>query len=140
MNEIKNFLKKFDFELTGEKIKIGNNYYLINENIKQILSKNKDKPKSAGIFLGQDKEGFSPSLALLRMIETDRKIIVNEKGEWLFICGRDIMEESVIKSNVKSGFALVEDSKGNNLGLAKIDNKIFAKNIIDLGDFLRREK
>ena len=114
------FLKKFDYVLKGETVKFGNKYYLIDSKIKSVLSLNSHKPKSAGIFLGEDNKRFVPSLALLRMIETDKKIFLNSKGEWLFVCGRDILEESVLKSNVTSGFALVQDSNDVNLGLAKI--------------------
>ena len=146
---IEKFLKIFDFEIDKNHLmKIINKYYLVNETLKKIVLKNKEKPKSIGIFLGETKgKKFNPSIALIEMIskKSDKKIFVDKKAEWLFLCGRDIMGQSVTKINVNKGIVLIQDENDNNLGLGKIigkqeTDKIFIKNIIDKGDFLRREK
>ena len=99
---------------------------------------------SKGLFLGEDKKGFKPSLALLEMIAKDskRKAFLNEKGAWMFICGRDVFGESIEKSSVEEGLVLVQNDKDENLGYGKIWKKkgeLFIKNILDKGDYLRRE-
>ncbi|PLW79832.1 hypothetical protein C0585_05820 [Candidatus Woesearchaeota archaeon] len=142
---IEEFCKDFDFEIKGNIVEINNGFYLSNELLEEVRNKNSEKPKNVGIFLGEVKKGrFSPSIPLLKMINkhTKKKIIVDKKAAWLFICGRDIMERSVIKSEVSKGLCIVQDESGDFLGLAKIEKKkdIFANNVIDLGDYIRREK
>lgn len=147
------FLKKIgvkpEFKLDGEILKLGNKYYLVTKELSETIKKNRERPKSVGMLLGvEDRKKFKPSVAFLQMIskETDKKIVVDKQLEWLFLCGRDIMGQSVIKSSVGKGLALVQDQKDNTLGLANVlgpledSDKIYATNLLDLGDFLRREK
>ena len=78
--------------------------------------------------------------------KTDRKIFVNRKTAWLFLCGRDIFGRGIVKSNVKKGLALVQNEADENLGYGEIiadlgnKDKVVAKNLFDRGNFLRREK
>lgn len=145
---IEEFLHNFNFEIEGEIIKASNKYYLINETLGKIISKNKERPKNMGVFLGEKKgKKFKPSLALIDMVskKSDKKIFVDSKGEWLFLCGRDIMGQSVTNSQATKGLVFIQDKNDVNLGLGKITgtketDKIFVTNIIDRGDFLRREK
>ncbi|MEJ2241784.1 MAG: hypothetical protein P8Y18_06550 [Candidatus Bathyarchaeota archaeon] len=76
---------------------------------------------------------------------------MDKKTAWLFICGRDIFRKGIITGNsVKKGnFTLVLNENNDCLGFGKLimnlrgvpDSKEVAiKNILDLGDFLRREK
>jgi ribosome biogenesis protein Nip4 len=71
--------------------------------------------------------------------------MVDDKAEWLFLCGRDVFGKSVVKANVNSGIALVVNSKKEVLGYGKITGelknkeRVFVKNILDRGDYLRRE-
>ena len=78
-------------------------------------------------------------------------IIVNKKTAWLFICGRDILQQGILeKNNLKKGdYTLVMNEYNECLGFGKImhnlrgvpdSTKIAVKNILDIGDFLRREK
>lgn len=148
--DFKIFLNKFNYEIDNKRLlKLSNNYFLVNEKLRETISKNKEKPKSAGIFLGTEKNKvFKPSLALMSLISdnTDKKIFIDKKSEWLFLCKRDIMGQSILKTNDKNGIVLVQDKEDNNLGIAKViskkpeKDKIYANNILDLGDYLRREK
>ncbi|MBW2964275.1 hypothetical protein KY363_02340 [Candidatus Woesearchaeota archaeon] len=103
---------------------------------------------SAGLFLGTEKsKKFTPSLALLDLLgkASHRWVAVDDKAEWLFLCGRDVFASSVLKANVTSGVVLVANSRGEILGYGKITgtpgkkDSVFVKNLLDRGDFLRRE-
>ena len=78
------------------------------------------------------------------------KLVIDKKTAWLFICGRDIFQQGILKeNNLKKGdYALVLNEHNECLGFGKImhnlrgvpdANKVVVKNILDIGDFLRRE-
>lgn len=143
---ITEFLKGFNFTIDETNLlNLKGEYYLVNESIRDIISKNSEKPKSAGMFLGKDSnKRFTPSLQLIKMIskKSKDKMIVNDKTGWLFACGRDIMKEGVVSCQKEKGLILIQDGKGENLGIARIENQpdIFAMNVLDIGDYIRREK
>ena len=79
------------------------------------------------------------------------KIVIDKKTAWLFICGRDIFKQGILRANVsrKDDYALILNEHNECLGFGKIlrnirkeqdANKVVVKNILDIGDFLRREK
>lgn len=78
------------------------------------------------------------------------KVFVKSKAEWLFICGKDIFKEGIMKvsgSNKKGDYALILNMHGECLGFGKIVKNLdeireglALRNILDVGDFLRREK
>jgi len=141
----------------GTKIRIDENlvmkkqkkYFLINENLKRAM------PKSyvyAGSFLGEIRNGkLFPGFELLRLIakKDSNKIMVDKKSEWLFICGRDIFKQgitSVAGSGRKGNYTIVLNQNHECLGfgriicdLEKAKNGVVIKNLLDVGDFLRRE-
>lgn len=134
---IKNFIEGFyeQFDFSGVK-KIKNKYF--------YKPLRKDALYS-GIYLGEDYKKFQPSLALLEMLGkvSRKKAIVNRKAEWLFICRRDIMESSIVKMNDKEGLILVHNENDENLGygiIKKENGTLIIKNLLDKGDFLRRER
>lgn len=95
-----------------------------------------------GLFLGETKNNaFFPSLALLTILakQSQKKAFVTDKAAWLFLCGKDIQNESIIKKNSKEGIILVQNKNDENLGYGKI-TKTGIKNILDRGDYLRRER
>ncbi len=143
---IENFINFF----TREKIKylkIGSNYYL-DSNLLQFSRATKSRPYSLGLTLGRiENNKFFPSITLLQLIskKSGRKVFLNKKGAWLFVCGRDIFGSSVVKANVEEGVVLVQNEFDENLGYGKIvakfseKNRVVLQNILDAGDFLRRE-
>lgn len=146
---IKKFISDFsDKPIEGIK-KVGKKYYLLNSDSDKIFGSIKLEVEAVGLFLGEDKkENFYPSLALLDILskQSNRKMTVDDKAAWLFVCGRDIMAKSIMKSDVFMGIVLVQNSKNENLGIGRIvgdikrsSDKIVVKNIIDKGDYLRRE-
>jgi len=154
MKEINEFVAQFNTNITWDESQIvrnRNRYYLLSKNLKQQI------PKGffyAGEYLGAIKgASFFPSFILLAKIAKTKanKIFVDKKTAWLFICGRDIFRQGILKgNNLKKGdYTLVINEHNECLGFGKImvnlrgvpDSKEVAiKNILDLGDFLRREK
>jgi ribosome biogenesis protein Nip4 len=154
MKEILEFVSQFNASIPLDKSKIvkkRNRYYMLSKALK------KQAPKGffyAGTYLGAVKgASFFPSFLLLQMMAQQKanKLVVDNKTAWLFICGRDIFKKGITKdNNLKKGeFALILNQNGECLGFGKmvinlrgeIDlNKTAVKNILDVGDFLRREK
>jgi ribosome biogenesis protein Nip4 len=144
MNEFEIFTKKF----TEEKIdyaKEGSKYYFAGDEAAVLSSKIKGT-LSAGLPLGETKNGvFKPSVYLLEILskKTENKVFVNDKAEWLFLCGRDVLPEGVKKNNSTADVFLIQNEKDENLGLGRNmshSGKKFIKNVLDRGDFLRRER
>ena len=131
-------------------LKRQNRYFLLNQELKGFIAKDF---YYAGVYLGKDKNGrFYPSFNLLEMIakKDSNKVIVNKKTEWLFVCGRDIFRKGILRLiglNKRNYYTLVLNQYNECLGFGKIvsevaggEEDIFVKNILDIGDFLRREK
>jgi len=125
-------------------------YFLLNETVKRLTSKDF---YYAGAYLGEAKDGeFLPSFNLLNLIAQKKanRISLEKKAEWLFVCGRDVFGQGIKKvtgSTKKGDYVLVLNSYGECLGFGKtlrnLDGKrkgLAVKNILDIGDFLRRER
>jgi ribosome biogenesis protein Nip4 len=150
---ISDFVSHFGTKITLDEtliVKEQGRYFLLTENLKQLASKGFFY---AGTYLGKAKDGkFFPSFTLLGIIaqKEANKIVVDKKTEWLFICGRDVFKQGITKatgSTKKNDCALVLNSYGECLGFGKILHNLDGKrgglaveNILDIGDFLRREK
>lgn len=137
----------FNPELIIEK---GQRYYLLNPRLRKILQ---GDFYNVGLYLGKVKNGvFFPSFNLLNLLVklSANKIIVNGKAAWLFICGRDVFQTGILKvmgSKRKGDVTLVMNEFGECLGFGKItggfdglEGKVAVKDVLDIGDFLRREK
>lgn len=126
-------------------------YFLLSEALREISCKNF---YYAGTYLGKVKNGkFFPSFNLLAMLAKGdaNKVIIDKQAAWLFICGRDIFRRSIIAvygSRKKGAHTLVMNEFGECLGFGKIqypldaaarDDEVAVKNVLDVGDFLRRE-
>jgi ribosome biogenesis protein Nip4 len=154
IKQINGFVKQFNAKIPYDEsntIKNGNRFYLLSEKLKKQI------PKDffyAGAYLGTVKgSSFFPSFLLLKMISEKKanKLIVNKKTAWLFICGRDIFKKGIFKGNKlkKGDYALILNERNECLGFGKMTcnlwekidaRKVVVKNILDIGDFLRREK
>jgi ribosome biogenesis protein Nip4 len=154
MKEIKEFVAQFRASIPFDEnhiVRNRNRYYLLSKKLKQ------QAPQGffyAGAYLGAVKgSSFFPSFLLLSMVaeRKAKKLVVDKKTSWLFICGRDIFKQGILKGdNLKKGdYALVLNERNECLGFGKImrnlreesdTTKVVVKNILDIGDFLRREK
>jgi len=153
MKQLEDFVNRFQARISLNKnlmAKRRDRYFLLNDSLKRLIS---EDFFCAGTYLGKTKKGkFFPSFNLLRLIAAKKgnKVIVDKKTEWLFICGRDIFRKGiaeVVGSKRKGDYTLVLNRHGECLGfgktlcnLDKAKDKVVIKNILDLGDFLRREK
>jgi len=130
-------------------IEKANRYYLLSPKLQKIIRKDF---YYAGLYLGKVKKGiFFPSFNLLNMIAKDgNKMTVDRKAAWLFICGRDIFCRGMTKvqgSKRNGDFTLILNEFGECLGFGMIvgdfekakKNDVCVSNVLDLGDFLRRE-
>ncbi|MCA9477794.1 MAG: hypothetical protein KC535_01470 [Nanoarchaeota archaeon] len=139
---IKEFLQSFgDIKIADVK-KIGKQYYQISPELQKEVDSLDEFPISAGLLLGEVEKGqFIPSPNLLNIIneQTKKKIILNEKSSWLFVCGRDIFMEGVIDNCFEKGPILVLNEQQEVLGVAEKKGKEY-KNIYDIGLLLRREQ
>jgi ribosome biogenesis protein Nip4 len=154
MDELDNFIAQFNPNISIDKSRIvrnRNRYYRLSINLIHQV------PKGffyAGEYLGTIKgASFFPSFLLLSILakKKTKKLVVDKKTAWLFICGRDIFQQGIIKeNNLKKGdYALVLNEQNDCLGFGKIMHnlrgvpdleKVAVKNVLDIGDFLRREK
>jgi ribosome biogenesis protein Nip4 len=125
-------------------------YFLLNEDLKGLVS---NGFIYAGAYLGKSKErDFAPSFSLLDMIASKKanRIVLDKKSEWLFICGRDVFRKGITKvigSKRKGDHVLVLNSRHECLGFGRIIRDLRSEtrgpavqNMLDIGDFLRREK
>jgi len=155
MKLISDFAHRFNVSLSIDEdlvMEKRNRYFLLNAGLKRLVSRDFFY---AGIYLGKVKNRiFFPSFTLLDMIaekEKANKTIINRKAEWLFVCGRDLLKQGIIRitgSRVKGAHTLVLNEHGECLGFGKImadfdrasEHAAIVKNISDIGDFLRRER
>ena len=153
MKEINDFVAQFNASLPLDKSRVvrsRNRYYMLSKKLKHQV------PKGffyAGAYLGAVKgASFFPSFLLLSMIAESKanKLVIGKKTAWLFICGRDIFKQGILTgNNLKKGdITLILNEQNECLGFGKImlnlrgvpdANKVAVKNILDIGDFLRRE-
>lgn len=147
MDIFKEFTRQFTDEFDFENIiKINKKYFLINDSLKPIMDKlDEDDIRFAGLFLGEERSkkfnATNNSLALLKD-KTERWIKLNKQASWLFICGRDIFQESLESEGNSHSIVIVLNEHSEVIGLAKRDKKeknIF-KNFYDIGHMLRREQ
>ncbi len=148
MNKLINFIKQFTKEQVKElktAEKIGSQYFLITDGLKQIKEKIDIKPYSIGLKLGEIKDKqFLPSFSLLDIISkyTKQKIILNDRGENIFLYKKDVFEANIKKSYVKIGICIVLNKHDEVLGyglLKMSKQRRMLKPILDRGDYLRKE-
>ena len=156
--EIKRYAKDFDVNLAdmfenNSLVNIDNNIFLSNrdslEIADEIIQKSKENPHAIGTFLGNitnvnNIKKFTPSPAFPDLLakRSNKKITINSKAEWLFLCGRDVFDSSVLKksNSLRVGdLVLVQNENNENLGIGKVNQKII-KNVLDKGSYLRDEK
>lgn len=143
METLKRFVSQFAPMEISNVHKMGRRYYQISEKLLHMKNSIDRDTYGVGVFLGEEKKQFNPSFALLDMIGKKTKKItkINDKGEWLFVCKRDVFEDNIIKSSER-GICIVQNELGETLGYGRISkkkNKLNLEPIKDRGDFLRRE-
>ncbi len=149
-NVLKEFEKEFNISLkkifrnklfvvsTGRK-----EIFVVDKFLYEIYKKLNREVYCLGLYIGEIKKNFFLlSLELASIIEpfTKNKIIVNEKAEQLFLYGKDIFENSILKSFKKFKYGercLVLNKHHETLGIGKYMGKVI-KNLMDRGWYLRK--
>ena len=139
-NYMEEFLKEHNIKLEGEIVKLGRKYFLTNKELLKNTKMIPRKPEHIGIFLGIKKKNFNPSPALIELGSKNaiNKAIINEKAEWMFLCGKDVFEENV--QGIKKGTVYVMNEQNENLGMGfwtKKKGKRIIKYVLDKGVYLR---
>ncbi|MEM2202589.1 MAG: hypothetical protein QW595_03030 [Candidatus Bathyarchaeia archaeon] len=152
---IEDFARLFGAKLSLDRdlvVKRKGKFFLLSRSLRKLAEKCGDW-LFAGTYLGKVENGrFSPSFPLLFMVadQAQNKVVVNDKAAWLFVCGRDIFKEGILEaygSRGKGAYTLVFNRYGECLGFGRIERNldkaesgVVVKNILDVGDFLRRER
>lgn len=153
MRPVNDFIKLLHAELEIDETLITRSkdrYFLLDDELKKLVGKDFFH---AGTYLGKTKGGrFFPSFTLLTMMAEGKanKVVVDDKTEWLFVCGRDIFREGIKKvagARDRGDYTLVLNRHGECIGFGRVlknldkeDENVAIKNISDIGDFLRRER
>jgi ribosome biogenesis protein Nip4 len=132
-------------DITGEEIEIemiDKSCFSVSQEVKEKSEEIGLKPFSLGTFLGSMVKGkFEIHPAFLDFIKgyPHEMVVLNQKGSWLFLCGRDAFRESVIEKSTNSGTVLVYSTEGEVIGYGILRNGR-VKTKLDKGAYLRIEK
>lgn len=161
MTKLAEFLK--EFELTeadiGTITRLGRRCFLTLPEHADLIAQHRGELFGCGVYLGEEKERMEPSPALLELIAAktkEFKVVVNSESEWLFLCGRDILDAGLLAWDqaTSRGLVLVQNEADENLGFGILpkDSKLSSarqrhrmkgvaiKHVLDRGFFLRRER
>ncbi len=127
--------------------------FLLHEGQKEIIDtihrESRTLPTYAGTYIGSEGNGsrgvFTPSFVLLELLaaHSSKKVFIDDKSAWLFLCDRDIFESGIVKKEkglTIGDLVLVQNERDENLGYGLLQpGQVRIKNLRDRGDFLRRE-
>lgn len=153
MKPLNDFIDRLHAEVKPDEALVTRNkdrYFLLNDTLRKLIRKGFFY---AGMYLGKTKAGcFFPSFNLLALMAEEKanRVFVDDKTEWLFVCGRDIFGKGITKvvgSKRIGEHVLVLNGHGECLGFGRIlkdlgsrKDGVAVKNVSDVGDFLRRER
>lgn len=149
MSELRDFLTAMGavYEPVGERVNLNDRRFIVNP---EVAARIHDRSRMiyAGNLLGRTKREFIPGASLLRELgkmKGPNKVWVDDRVGWLFVCGRDIFEESIVRAEgvLEEGTFFLVMLGDDCLGYVRIetqDGRRLLRNIFDLGDFLRRER
>jgi ribosome biogenesis protein Nip4 len=136
------FLKPFGIKQAPEAQIINRSYYITKDRIQNAIYSGECIAHIRGPVL-------IPSTTFLQQIgkAARRHVTVNPKGEWLFICGRDVFGKAIVEHNnpiVGDRIVILNEHKeclGYGDMTATLDSKrVVIKRLFDIGDLLRRER
>jgi len=113
-------------------VKIKKEFYLLRKEMIPFLN---EYTRAAGIKIKDSEISLEFAFKIAKHAKKNL-ITVNEIGEKLFLYGRDVFKENIIKGDLKKGKKLVLNSHNECLGIGFWDGKIL-RNIRDRGMFLR---
>ena len=126
--------------------------FSINEDLLARIKKLSDygiNPYSAGLYTATiwGKRGIEPALDLAKHIwikcsPTEYKhTVINETGEKIFLYGKDVFHDNIVRTNTLSGLTIVTNIRGEPLGWGVLNRKngkeLLIENIKDVGWYVR---
>lgn len=115
-------------------------FYLAGKEILDFQARIDKEFFSIGLFLGDEKNP-RPSAVELMARNSDKKAFVDDKAEWMFLCGNKVLKKAITKLNAEPGeFVMVQNKRDENLGLGQLDRHGNIKNILDKGIYLREKQ
>jgi ribosome biogenesis protein Nip4 len=151
-------LQEFVSQFTAKKLfdekhllQMGNEFFLVEPALAELNQKMQKQLAYIGNYLGRfGSQHFIPSVWLIEQLGkiAQKKVFVNEKGEWLFVCGRNLWGGNITKAEgelKKGDLAFVFNKYDECLGYGaivaeKLGNKAFLDRVFDIGDLIRRER
>lgn len=146
MNTFAEFVDEFQDGQLHDIVRLGKRYFYDPTHLSEEVNERGWEVTSIGLFLGEEKSWFRPSPALLDLLQTEKKVVIDEKSAEQFLYGKDVLMKGVVRASGE-GYVLVTDIEGNVLGYGKTanplekekENKLFIRNLLDRGNYLRRE-
>jgi len=139
--KIEEYLKQFGIKEQIDTISL--NRALYRKADKTLLQK---KPAYSGELIARQRgDTYIPSINFLQHIgkQARHKVHVDNKGEWMVICGRDLFKKSVTKhTNPQPDDKVVIINQHDEcIGYGDYqEGRIAVKNLFDIGNLLRRER
>ena len=142
------------------------NYALLVNERKEVFAVSKDvlgllegltgkPPVSVGVKVGEVGRRFRFSLeGAFWLVKKRRKIVVvNERGEMLFLYGRDLFTSSIVEAKGfgENELVFVYNRRGDVIGMGRSrfpaemleevsDDRVFVDNLVDRGEYIRHTK
>jgi len=142
---IEEFLKPFGIKKNIDAQIVNRSYFIVKD--KQFLGKN---PVYSGECIAHIRGPvLIPSIDLLQQIgkEARKHVILTEKAEWLYICGRDIFAKGITSHNnpaIGDRVVILNQHKEclgyGDMTAPLTDKRVVIKRLFDIGDLLRRER
>jgi 60S ribosome subunit biogenesis protein NIP7 len=133
----------------------GREVHAMSKDLNEFIRSHNLTPVSAGLKIGEVGRRFRFSIEGSFLVKSKRKrVYVSRKGEMLFLYGRDIFAESVVKvtDDVRENdIVFVTNTKGDIIGIGKSrfdclrmrsaeKDRVVVENLVDRGEYLRKEK
>ncbi len=142
--KLESFLKQFGMSSPPDAKLLNRSYFIVPD-----LSWIKFNPEYVGECIAHERgDVIIPSIDFLQVIgrQANNKVIVSDKGAWLFICGRDLFSENIVEHfNAKlNDFVAVINQHKECIGYGQVvadfsGSRAVVKRLFDIGDLLRRE-
>ena len=145
------FLKSFSIYIKeGEKREV----YAVSKDLEPFIGKLNEV--SFGIKIGEVGKRFRFTLegAFFLAKRNKKKVYVNEKGEMLFLYGRDLFRESILDVSedvMENDIVFVCNKRGDIIGIGKArfgrdrifkveKGRVVVENLVDRGEYIRKER
>jgi len=142
---LQEFLDDFEMKVPSDVRMVGRSYFKVYDE-----SWLKHHPHYIGECIAHERGNTCiPSIDFLQVMgkNAKKRVVVDDKGEWLFICGRDLFTATITqRKGVELGdIVVVLNKHGECIGYGEVIAPFELKNVVikrrfDIGDLLRREK